>query len=128
MEKVMWASVMVVAPRPAGQPMRVCRITNRNRSDRPVITSGMMRGADIMPDNSVRPRNRPMRASASPARVPNSVATVADTMAMRSDNSAAVITSPLWNSLGYHSSEKPPQRVARREELKEKPIITRIGT
>ena len=115
----MWASVTVLAPRPLGQPISVSRLTKSIRSDRPVITSGMMSGAEIMPENRVRPLNRPSRASVSPASVPRMVANVADTTAMRSDRSAASITWSFCRSFPYHSVEKPPHTVASREALNE---------
>ena len=55
---------------------------NSSSSERPVITSGITSGALGMPPNSVRPRKRPKRTMASPARVPSSVAAVAFTSAI----------------------------------------------
>ena len=68
---------MVPAPRDIGQPINSCRLTNINNSDRPVITSGMTRGAAIRPVNMNRPRYRPIWVRANPAIVPKMVAKVA---------------------------------------------------
>ena len=38
------------------------------------------------------------------------------------------MTWSFWNRRTYHWVEKPPQTVARRDLLKEKTIIERIGT
>ena len=81
--------VMVVTPRPRGQPTASSSATNSSSSDRPVITSGITSGAEVMPLNSTRPRNRPIRASARPASVPSATAAVADSAAMRTLNHAA---------------------------------------
>ena len=64
MEKVMCAMVMVVMPRPAGQPISCSIATNSSSSDRPVITSGMTSGAVVMAFSVKRPRNCAKRASA----------------------------------------------------------------
>ena len=88
MVKVTWAMVMVVIPRPSGQPMNCSSETNSSSSDSPVMTSGMTSGAVIMPPNSVRPRNRPNRAIAMPAMVPSTTEKVALSAAMRSDSQA----------------------------------------
>ena len=124
----MWAMVTVVKPRWPGQPID-CAITMNSISiEMPVITSGMTSGAVTKPEKAVRPRKRRKRASAMPAMVPRMVAKVALTSAMRSESRAASMTWSFWNSLTYHWVEKPPQTVARRDLLKEKTIIERIGT
>ena len=53
------------------------------------MTSGMTRGAKIIPEKSVRPGKRPMRTSVIAASVPKTVATVADTIATRMVTQAA---------------------------------------
>ncbi len=60
--------------------------------------------------------------------VPRIVAKVALRRAISSDRIAALMIWAFWNSLKYHSTEKPPQTVASRDLLKEKTIIDRIGT
>ena len=91
-EKVMCAMVMVPAPRDIGQPINSCRLTNINNSDRPVITSGMTRGAAIRPVNMNRPRYRPIWVSAIPAIVPKMVAKVALVAAiLRLSNADSII-------------------------------------
>ena len=49
--------VMVVMPRPAGQPIDCSRATNSSSSDSPVITSGMTSGAVVIALSVKRPRN-----------------------------------------------------------------------
>ena len=94
----------------------------------PVMTSGMTSGAVTKPEKAVRPRKRRKRARAMPAMVPRMVAKVALTKAIRRERRAASMTWSFWNSRTYHCVEKPPQTVARRDLLKEKTIIERIGT
>ena len=53
----MWPMVMVVMPRPAGQPISCSSATNSSSSDSPVITSGMTKGAVVMALRVKRPRN-----------------------------------------------------------------------
>jgi hypothetical protein len=113
----MCASVTVVAPRPVGYPISVSRLTNSNNSERPVMTSGMMSGAEIMPENKVRPLKRPSRASVRPASVPRSVAKLAETTAICRDRSVPLITWSFASSLPYHWVENPPQTVASLDEL-----------
>ena len=104
----MWAMVMVVMPRFAGQPINSFKVMNSSSSDSPVMTSGITSGAEIMPLNSVRPRKRPNRAMASPARVPSRVAKVALTTAIFKLRSSAFHTSSLVNNVLYQRTEKPP--------------------
>jgi len=47
------------------------------------MTSGMMSGAVIIPENSDRPRKRPKRTRMSPAIVPRMVANDAEVAAIR---------------------------------------------
>ena len=47
--------MIVVKPRPSGQPKSCSIATNSSSSDRPVMTSGITSGAVVMPDSSVRP-------------------------------------------------------------------------
>jgi len=70
MEKVMCPMVMVVMPRPAGHPIDCSKATNSRRSDKPVITSGITKGAVVMAFKVKRPRNCEKRASPNPASVP----------------------------------------------------------
>ena len=91
----MWAMVMVEKPRCAGQPIHSFSVMNSSSSERPVITSGITSGALSMPPKSVRPRNRPNRTMASPARVPRSVAKVAFTTAILRLSHTAAQTSSL---------------------------------
>ena len=53
------------------------------------MTSGITKGAASIPEKAVRPRKRPRRDIAKAARVPNSVAKVALTKAMRRLSRAA---------------------------------------
>ncbi len=49
--------VMVVMPRPAGQPISCSRATNSSSSDSQVRTSGMTNGAVVMALSVKRPLN-----------------------------------------------------------------------
>ncbi|MNY64246.1 hypothetical protein D3C86_2013250 [compost metagenome] len=51
--------------------------TNSSSSDRPVITSGITRGAVTMPPNRVRPRKWGIRVSTKAATVPSATAAMA---------------------------------------------------
>ena len=82
--------MMVVMPRPAGQPINCSIVTNSSNIDSPVMTSGITSGADFMPDNSVRPLNGPKRVSASPHKVPRITASVAETMPILTLSHAAL--------------------------------------
>ena len=115
----MCAIVMVVMPRPDGQPNASSMATNSNSSDRPVITSGITSGAVVRPASSERLRKRPNRASASPANVPRMVAPVAFMAAIRNESHAASLTGSLCIRATYHFVEKPPQTVTRRDSLNE---------
>ncbi len=119
MVSVMCAMVMVVTPRPCGQPNSCSSATNNTSNDRPVITSGITSGAVVMPENKVRPLNLPNRASASPASVPRITAPVALTAAIFRDSHAALRIWSLSNSFPYHSVENPPHTVTRRDLLNE---------
>ncbi len=118
-EKVMWASVIVVKPRWPGQPIHSAIRMNSMSDEMPVMTSGMISGPVTRPENSSRPRNRRNRASAMPAMVPRIVAMVAETSAIFSERISAAQTCLLLNSETYQRVENPPQTVARREPLKE---------
>ena len=100
---------------------------NNSSSDRPVMTSGMTSGADIMPLNSSRPLNWPKRTSASPASVPSSIAKVAFTAAILRLRATASQTSSLSNSTPYHLVEKPPHTGTMRDLLKEYRTSRNIG-
>ena len=115
----MWAMAMVVAPRSPGQPIRSCKLTNNSNSDSPVMTSGITRGAAIMPVNRVLPRNRPIRVKAKPARAPNAVAKVALIKAMRRLSSAASMICVFSSNAKYQRREKPPHTETMRESLNE---------
>ena len=119
MENVICASVTVVKPRVAGQPMNSAIRMNSIRDEIPVMTSGIISGAVTSPENSTRPRNLRNRASAMPAMVPRIVANVADSRAIFNDNHAAFIICGLSQRATYHFVENPPQTVARRDALKE---------
>src|SRR6185312_14975735 len=131
MQKEMWASVIVSAPMPRGQPMACSRATKRSRSERPLITSGITMGAVVIPTRSERPRKAPNRASAVPASVPRTVAAVAAHAATRRDSQAASRTSPSEKSTPYHlrvGECAASQTVTRRLLLKEYTIIETMGT
>ncbi len=123
----MCAIVMVVMPRPSGQPIACSMATNSSSSESPVITSGITSGAVASPVSSGRPRKRPKRVSARPASVPSTVAPVAFIAAILNDSQAAPRICWLRNSSPYHFVENPPQTVTRRDSLKEKTIISTIG-
>ena len=55
--------MIVVMPRPAGQPISCSIATKSRSSDSPVMTSGMTSGAVDMPVRSARVRKRPKRVS-----------------------------------------------------------------
>ena len=72
-----------------------------------------------MPENSVRPRKRSPRASATAASVPSSVAIVAETAATRRlIQAASSMARSLKNSV-YQRSDQPPHTVTSREALNE---------
>ena len=83
------------------------------------MTSGMTMGDVIIPENSVRPLNRPKRARTKPDMVPRSVARVADVTAILRLNKRASIICSFRNNSPYHRVENPPQTVASRESLNE---------
>ncbi|MNF98699.1 hypothetical protein D3C84_815700 [compost metagenome] len=74
---MVWAIQMVSMPRSAGQPISWAMATNSSSSDRPVITSGMTRGAVTRPPNRVRPRKCGIRVSTKAAVVPSATAAMA---------------------------------------------------
>ena len=115
--------VIVVTPRPAGQPKTCSMATNISSRDKPVITSGITSGAVVMPVISVRPLKRRKRDSAKPASVPRMTAPVALIEAMRSDS----LIWSLCSSSRYHLVEKPAHTVTSRDSLNEYTIIDRIG-
>ncbi len=121
MQKVVCAAVTVQKPRSTSTA------TNSSSSDRPRTTSGITRGIAIMPANRVRPRNGPWRASASAAMVPSTVASVADTIPIRSDRTAASISACWARSPSYQRVENPPQTVTSRLALNENTTRMRIG-
>ncbi|MNR37366.1 hypothetical protein D3C85_1553760 [compost metagenome] len=74
---MVWAIQIVTMPRSIGQPINCAMATNSSNSDRPVITSGITRGAVTRPPNSVRPLKRVTRVSTKAARVPRATAAIA---------------------------------------------------
>ncbi len=94
----MWPMVMVVTPRPAGQPMVCSSATNSSSSDRPVMTSGITRGAVVMALSVKRPRNCVNRARPKPASVPRMTAPVALITATLKEIHAASRISSLCSS------------------------------
>ena len=115
----MWAIVIVVKPRPDGQPMAASMATKSSSRDRPVMTSGMTRGAVTMPVNRVRPRKRRNRASTNPAIVPRAMATVAFRVAIRRLIHAAWRIWSFSSRAPYHWVENPAQTVTSLDLLKE---------
>jgi len=111
--------VMVVIPRPGGQPMSCSRVTNIKRPESPRMTSGITSGAATMPAKSMRVRNRVKRTSVSAASVPRITDRVAVIAATRTDSQRAARMRSFCRSSTYHRVEKPPQTVTRRESLKE---------
>ena len=122
MQKVMWAMVIVVAPRPAGQP-KVCSIATKSSSiDRPVMTSGSTIGAVVSPIKRLRPRKLPKRTRQKAAMVARIVEPVALTAATRKLRRAASRISPFASSSAYHFSVgecAESQTVTSREALNE---------
>ncbi len=95
-----------------------------------MITSGITRGAVIIPDSSVRPRNAPKRARVTPARVPSTTAPQAEIAAISIDSPAAPRICVFDSSSPYHfrvGECAASQTVTSRELLNEKTIIERIG-
>jgi hypothetical protein len=98
--------------------------------DRPVITSGMTRGAVVRPCRKARPRNGPKRERTSPASVPKTTAPVAVQAATWIDSHAA---DRIWwspKSFMYHFTVGElgaSHTVTSRELLNEKKTIDRIG-
>ena len=72
-----------------------------------------------MPENSTRPRKRPNRTSATAASVPSTVATVAESNAMRSVTQAASSMALSFEQLAYQRVDQPPHTVTSREALNE---------
>src|ERR1700722_4816511 len=129
--KVMCANMIVSMPRPRGQPINCSSATNSSSRDKPVITSGITRGAVVIADKRVRPRNGPKRAKTIPTNVPRTTAPVAAHAATRIDSHAARSIGPFDSSATYHLSVgefAASQTVTRRELLKENITIERIGT
>ena len=125
--KVMCEITIVVMPRPAGQPISCSSVTNSSSSESPVMTSGMTSGAVARPDSSVRPLNGPKRASAMPASVPSTTASVAESTAILMLSQAAPRICSLRNSAPYHLVENPPQTVTSLDSLNEYTISDTIG-
>src|SRR5271154_2251550 len=131
MEKVMCPMVMVVMPRPAGQPMSCSRATNSNSSDNPVMTSGMTKGAVVMAFKVNRPRNWLKRANPKPASVPKMTAPEALITATFTEIHAASRISSFCSSATYHLSVgecAASQTVTSFDALKENTTIDSIGT
>ena len=81
---------MAVAPRRDGRPNTCSAAMNSSKSDKPMITSGTTKLAEIIPVNRNLPVNRPRRARANPANVPRTVAVVALIAAIERLSVAAV--------------------------------------
>src|SRR3984957_6196229 len=131
MENVMCPMVMVVMPRPAGQPINCSRATNSSSSDRPVMTSGMTKGAVVMAFSVKRPRNWLKRANPNPASVPRITDPEALMTATLSDIQAASSISSLLSSAWYHlrvGELAASHTVTNFDALKENTTIDRIGT
>ena len=67
----------------------------------------------------MRPRKRPNRTNAMAASVPSTVATVADSKAMRSVTQADSSRALSLSNSAYHRVDQPPQTVTSREPLNE---------
>ena len=90
--------VIVVMPRPAGQPINCSIATNKSSMERPVITSGMTSGAVVMAFRVNRPLNCSKRARPNPASVPKITAPEALMTATFSEIQAASRISSLCSS------------------------------
>ena len=122
--------MMVTMPVPCGQPMACCSVMKSSSSARPVITSGITNGAVVMPTSSVRPRNGPKRARATPVSVPKTTAPLAAISAIRIESHAAPRISSFCSSSVYHlrvGECAASHTVTRRELFSENTIIDRIG-
>src|SRR5579863_6433484 len=131
MQNVTCASVIVTAPLPCGQPITCSRATNSSSSDKPVMTSGITRGAVVMPASTARPRNAPNRASAIPDNVPRTTEEDAAMMAILIDSHAASRICSFDASSTYHLSVgecAASHTVTSLELLNENTIIERMGT
>src|SRR5215472_643489 len=110
---VVWAMTTVQNPR------SIETATNKSNMDRPVMTSGMTNGAQIIAANGSRPRKRPNRTSATAARVPSNVAMNAEMKATRKLIDAARSNAASCASAAYQRIDQPPHTATRREALKE---------
>ena len=110
---------MVMAPRLPGQPINSCKLTNNNNKDKPVMTSGMTKGAASIPVKNSLPLKFAIRVSASPASVPKIVAKVALMAATCKLNKAASIICSSSNRAVYQRVEKPPHTDISLESLNE---------
>ena len=72
-----------------------------------------------MPEKSVRPGKRPSRASARPASVPSTSATLEETKATFSVIQAASSSSSFCTIAAYHLVENPAHTVTSLDSLKE---------
>src|SRR5271163_2230043 len=130
MEKVMWPMVMVVMPRPAGQPMSCSSATNSSSSESPVITSGITSGAVVIAFKVKRPLNWVNRANPNPASVPRMTEPEALMTATFTEIQAASRISSLCSSETYHLSVgecAPSQTVTSFDALNENTTIDRMG-
>src|SRR5450830_450152 len=118
-QKVVCAIQMVTMPRSMGQPIICAMATNSSNSDRPVITSGITRGAVTRPPHRVRPLKRVTRVSTKAAMVPNATAVTAVSHAITEERATETINWVLSNSPRYHLSDQPPQTVTSLEALNE---------
>src|SRR5271165_6799820 len=122
--------VMVVMPRPAGQPISCSRATNSSSSDSPVMTSGMTKGAVVMALSVNRPLNWLKRARPKPANVPRITDPEALITATLSDIHAASSISSLLSSEWYHlrvGEFAASHTVTSLDALNENTTIDKIG-
>ena len=105
-------------------PKRLGRWYGKGPADRLPVGPGpaaarRLNGAKIIPEKSVRPLNRPARTRATAAKVPSTVAMVAEIRPIRKVTQMASRSCSLRNSEAYHLVEKPPQTVTSRLALNE---------
>ncbi len=126
-QKVTWAIQMVNMPRSPGQPKDCPIATNNNSSDKPVITSGITKGAVIMLEKAVLPLNVPIRTITMEAMVPNTTDVEAANKAIFKLIQAAPSICGSRNSSPYHLKEKPAQTVTNSDLLNENITKIKIG-
>ena len=119
--------IIVVKPLPAGQPKSDSIPTNNSKSDKPVIISGITKGAVIIPVNKGLALNFLNLTKAIEARVPKQMAMEALIKAIFRLNQADCKICGSLKSSPYHFVEKPPQTVTNLDLLKLKTINKMIG-